>query len=239
MRSLIRALGALTGIVCLMLWAPAALRAATIGASSDTSKPSASTSYMSGLTFNITENVAVDPNAGPWHKDLVATTGTASGQDRTIMEMLTNLGGIAWSDWHEAVLTRTTINMPNDAPGFLFRQGSLSVSANYGSGPVALSEGTDYTVTPTLYSGPGSSGNNGNWEAIDITLSPARFIAPGNTLSIQKNIFEVFLDGDTWMTGEAAQIGEYPTTSGVPEPAALGVTGVALAAFISGRRRRR
>jgi hypothetical protein len=154
------------------------------------------------------------------------------------MEVLTNLGGIAWSDWHEAVLSRTEINMPNDAPGFLFRNGSLSVSANYGSGPVALVEGTDYTVVAPPYAGPAAGLNGPNWETIDITLSPARFIAPGNSLIIQKDIFEVFGDATIWMTGEAAEIGEYPTTTGVPEPATLGVVGMALgASLIAGRRR--
>jgi hypothetical protein len=230
--SRIHALAALTGMLCLI--APPA-HAATIGASSDTSKPSALTSYNGGMMFNITENVAVDANAGPWHKDLVANNGSLSGQSRTIVETLTNLGGIAWSDWHEQVLSRTDINMPNDAPGFLFRNDSLSVSADYGSGPVALSEGTDYTVVAPPYAGPAAGLNGPHWETIDIILSPARFIDVGDKLIIQKNIFEVFGDANTWMIGEAAQIGEYPTTTGVPEPAA----GLSLAAGLTLVLRRR
>jgi hypothetical protein len=236
MRSFIRAAGVVAGMVCLAI-ASAPSRAATIGASGDTSMPSASTSYNGGLTFNITENVAVDPNAGPWHKDLVANNGSNSGQNRTIMEVITNLGGVAWSDWHEQVLSRTTINQPNDAPGFLFQNGSLSVSANYGSGQVALTEGTDYTVVAPAYAGPAAGLNGPNWETIDIFLSPARYIGVGNSLIIQRDIFEVFGDANTWMTGEAATIGEYPTTTGVPEPAA----GLSFAAFalLASRLRRR
>jgi len=237
MRSFIRAAGALAGMVCLMLGAPPVLRAATIPASSDTSKPSTLSTYNIASGVNITENVALDPNAGPWLKDLVATNGSASGVDRNITEVLTNLGGVTWSDWHEQVVTRTTINMPNDSPGFLFRQNSVNVLADYGSGFVPLNEGTDYTITPTNYSGPGSSGNNGNWEAFDITLVPVRFINPGNRLQIQKQIFEVFLDADTWMTGEAARISQYPTATGVPEPMAGGA--VVMTALMTSLRRRR
>src|SRR5262249_48036129 len=151
------------------------------------SKPSQATSYprMGSGGFQVTETVALDPAFGPWQKSLVNTGpgGVASGVDLPISELLTNVGTQAWSDWHEQVLSRTTINNPNDSPGFLFRQGSLTVAANYGSGFVPLTQGVQYTLVTTPYSGPPDpTGNDSNWEAIDIFFQPGFQIAPGNTL---------------------------------------------------------
>src|SRR4051812_24290665 len=119
MQNRIRAAAALAGMVCVIIAAPS-LRGATIGASSDTGMPSQITSYSIAAGVSITEDVALNPTAGPWLKDLVAANPSASGANRNITEVLTNLGGIAWSDWHEQVVSRTTINQPNDSPGYLF-----------------------------------------------------------------------------------------------------------------------
>ena len=229
-----RALAALSAIS--ILCGTQAVNAA-IGASGDASKPSQPTSYPRTGGFQITENVALDPAFGPWQKSLVNTGGgVASGTDLPITELLTNIGNQSWSDWHEEVLSRTTINNPNDSPGFLFRQGSLTLAANYGAGFVPLTQGVQYTLVTTPYSGPPDPmGNDGNWEAINILLQPGFEIAPGNTLRIDKGIFEVLLDANPWRPDDAAVIGEFP--SAVPEPAALFVSGGLLLACV-GRRRR-
>jgi hypothetical protein len=115
----------------------------------------------------------------------------------------------------------------------LFRENSLTLSANYGAGVVPLTQGVDYTIVTT--SGPPGSGNGPDWETITIAFAPNRVIEPGDILHIEKDIFEVFGDANIWMPGEAAQIGEYPI--GVPEPG--GVMMVAIAGSAVVRRRRR
>ncbi|MGH7179849.1 MAG: PEP-CTERM sorting domain-containing protein [Tepidisphaeraceae bacterium] len=209
---------------------------AAIGASGDTSMPSTTTDhFFGGGGFNINETVFLDPTAGPWIKNLHnGGSGHASGQQVQIVELLTNTGNEPWTDWHERVVTRTTISSPNDAPGFLFNSNSLSLDADYGAGFVPLTEGVDYTVSPTFYSGPGGDpGNSNHWEAIDLFFAPGREILLGDTLQIQKTIFEVFLDGNIWQPGEIATIAEYPT----PEPSSAAVVGMSLLAFAARRRR--
>ncbi|HMB96705.1 MAG TPA: hypothetical protein VKK61_11750, partial [Tepidisphaeraceae bacterium] len=135
--------------------------------------------------------------------------------DVPITETLNNFGNVAWTDWHERVVSTTTFSGTDTEPEFLFDHNTLSLSANYGSGVVALTQGVDYTISPTVYSGPSGSGNDGNWSAVDIFFAPGFAIAPGDQLVIQKSIFEVFLNSDVWNPGESAGISEYPT----PEPA--------------------
>jgi hypothetical protein len=236
-----RALAALSAISFLSC---AQVASAAIGASGDASKPSQSTSYNrfgggggGGGNFQVVEGVALDPLAGPWQKSLVnnGPGGVASGVDVAITEILTNVGAVPWTDWHENVVSRTTIFAPNDSPGFLFRQGSLTLSADYGAGFVPLTQGTDYTLVTTPNSGPPDpSGNDANWEAIDIFFNPSANIGPGNTLRIDKSIFEVFLDGNVWQNGEAAVIAEFP--SAVPEPAAVAICAGALMAIAQRRK---
>jgi hypothetical protein len=211
-----------------------------IGASGDTSQPSTTTMYnLDGpaSSFQITENVFFSTTAGPWHKNLKNNTGQEidSGHDVPIVETLTNIGSLAWTDWHEAVTSTTMIGTQNGQPGFLFDSSSLSLSANYGLGVVPLTQGVDYTVSPTLYSGPSESGNDGNWQAIDIFFSPAAVIAPGDQLIINKDIFEVFGNADVWEPNEAAVLAEFPT---VPEPAALTISILCIAPLLARRRGR-
>ena len=224
-----------------------AARGAVIGVSFDQTKPSALTSY----TFlgsgggpasgpQITEDVAIDSAAGPWLKDLINGTGSgiASGQRRPITETLSNLGSLAWNGWRERIVSRTQVGPnPDDSPGFLFRDDSLTVSANYGAGMVVLTPGVDYTVAGTPPTGPvlGVSGNNNSWESIVITLAPNRVIETGDILQIDKEIFEVFGDADPWRPDEAARIGENPI--GVPEPGMLAIVAFAAGAMMRGRRR--
>ena len=109
--------GALTG--------PRAASAA-IAASGDASQPSAAPTVHNvsgagggGPHVTIIEDVALDFSAGPWPKDLLNNTGSgfASGQDRNISETLTNTGPLTWTDWHERIVSRTTINFPTTRRG--------------------------------------------------------------------------------------------------------------------------
>jgi hypothetical protein len=226
-----------------------AARGAVIGASGDETQPSAETVYPVGggsgsggpPNVLIVEDVALDFGAGVWMKDLVNATenGFSSGQNRSIAELLTNAGSLTWTGWHERIVTRTTGGgggggPGNDPPGFLFRENSLVLSANYGAGVVPLTQGVDYTVAPTQ--GPPGSGNGPDWETITITFAPHAVIEPGDILEIRKDIFEVFGDGNIWMPEEAARIGQFPI--GVPEPgAAVFIGGAAAGAMVRRRRR--
>jgi hypothetical protein len=119
-------------------------------------------------------------------------------------------------------------------PGFLFRENSLVLSANYGAGMVPLTQGVDYTIATT--SGPPGSGNGPDWETITITFAPNRVIETGDVLNIRKDIFEVFGDGNIWQSGEAARIGEFPI--GVPEPGTFVLVGAVAAGAMVRRRTR-
>ncbi|HEY7090717.1 MAG TPA: hypothetical protein VH518_21655 [Tepidisphaeraceae bacterium] len=226
----------------LALGASASNVRALVGASGGAG-PSADTSALiqggqNNGAVSISEDVSLDPAAGPWRKNLVNNANSrSSGEDVAIVETLTNVGNITWTDWHEHVVSTTDFGGGITGPGFLFRNDSLSLQANYGAGFVNLTQGVDYTVVPTLYSGPSSPPpmtNDGQWQAIDIFFSPARAIKPSDVLRINKSIFEVFLDGDPWRPQETAIIAEYPT----PEPAGLTIFG-AVAALAVVRRRPR
>jgi len=232
--------GTLAVVLALILSPSAPIAAAVINASDDTSQPSQSTSYdRTGGSiggFAVVEDVALNSAAGPWQTSLVnsAQSGVASGDDLPIVETFTNLGTQSWLRWHEHVASRTTISSPND-PGFLFRQGSLAVSADYGAGFVTLTQGVDYTLVAPPFPGPqGMMENGGNWESIDIIFQPLRQIASGNRLRINKDIFEVFNDSDPWRPAEAAVVSQFP--SAVPEPAG-GLICVAVALLGAGRGR--
>jgi hypothetical protein len=233
--------GALAALLALFLFPSAPITAAVINASADTSQPSQSTSYdRTGGSiggFAIVEDVALNPAAGPWQTSLVnsAQSGVGSGDDLPIAETFTNVGTQSWLRWHEHVASRTTISTTDDTPGFLFRQGSLSVAADYGAGFVTLTQGVDYTLVAPPFPGPqGMMENGGNWESIDIFFQPLRQIASGNKLRINKDIFEVFNDGDPWRPAEAAVISQFP--SAVPEPSG-GLVCVAVALLAAARRR--
>jgi len=215
---------ALVASILIVVAGAAPLARAVVGASGG-GGPNTQTSYVitggqNNGSVSISESVALNPPNGPWQKFITNNAiGRNSGEDVAITETLANIGPIPWTAWHEEVLTTTDFGGGNINKGFLFRNGSVVVSANYGSGFVPLTQGVDYTLTPTLFTGPPGSGgqtNAGNWAAFDIALSPARTISAGNTLRINTSIFEVFLDGDPWMQNEAAVVAQYP----VPEPAA-------------------
>ncbi len=233
-----RAICALVSVVFLSIVQSAA---AAVSASSDTSQLSQQTNHpfmMGG--FPITEDVAFSPIAGPWVNHLINGGGSHnSGQDVPITETLTNTGTAAWVGWHEEVRSRTDIpGGPGDEVGFLFRQGSLSVQGDYGSGFVPLVQGADYTLVPTLYSGVPEPGNNSHFEAITIFFAPGRIIESGDRLRINKQIFEVFGDADPWRPEEEALIAQFPI---VPEPSGLviGVIALIAASARSSRRGRR
>jgi hypothetical protein len=212
---------------------------ALVGASGNTSQLGVTTNHnISGGggsgTFSITESVVLDENAGPWTKNLINSSGggISSGADRTIIETLTNVGATPWLDWHESVVSRTTINNPNDSVGFLFRDNSLSLMADYGGGFIPLTEAVDYTLVVTENTGPGGPGNVGNWETIDIFFAPHAVIQTGDILEIRKDIFEVLGDADPWRPDEAAVISQFPS----PEPGSLLTCAVAVAALLKRRR---
>ena len=235
--------GILPGVGDDAITAPSTARGAVIGAGPGEILPTdpASSYPVTGgggpVHVSIVEEVALDFSAGPWLKDLVNSTanGFNSGQNRTISETLTNAGTLTWTGWHERVVTRTTVGggQPDNAPGFLFRPNSLTLSADYGAGVVPLAENVDYTVAAT--SPPPGSGGGSDWETITITFAPHAAIEPGDILNIRKDIFEVFGDADVWMPGEAARIGEYPI--GVPEPGGLAMISAAAVALVRRGRR--
>jgi hypothetical protein len=200
-----------------LLTSTAAAQVIVAASGNNNEPPTFTTHSFQGGGFQIDEAVALDGAFGPWIKELSsASSSFFSGQTVMITETLLNAGNVPWTDWHERILTRTTIQSPDDAPGFLFRENSLSLMADYGGGFVALSEGADYQLIATPFVGP-PIGINNDWEAIDIFFEPHAVIQPGDSLKIEKTIFEVFLDANVWQPGEIAQILEYPT----PEPTSL------------------
>lgn len=186
-----------------------------------------------GSGFDINEGVSLDPGAGPWIKELVnAGPSVPSGTELFINETLTNTGTIPWTDWHEEILSVTGIPGAIQVPGFLFRNGSVHLSADYGAGLVGLAEGPDYTLQTMPYNGPPIGGNNNHWQAIWIFFAPHAVIQPGDTLVIEKRIFEVFGDGNIWQSGEFAEVAQYPT----PEPTTLALGAPLLAGALLRRR---
>lgn len=233
MKRLLTAATAMLVVACLS-YTPSVF--AQVGASGNNNQPSETTSYnlsQGGDSFDITEDVVLDPGSGPWLKELVNNSGQgiASGMEKTINETLTNAGTIPWTDWHEEVISLTTIIMPDDAFGFVFPQNPINLMADYGGGFVNLVEGPDYSLIGTPYSGPGMAGNMG-YVAIDIFFAPGATIYPGDTLKIEKRIFEVFNDANIWQPGEAAVIAEYPT----PEPVSAALFAVGMLGLFARRR---
>ena len=209
--------------------------AQTIGASGNTNAPSITTDHdTQGGQFQINRDVALSDLAGPWEKLLKNNTASPffSGQTVMITETLTNTGTVPWTDWHEHVVSRTTLNQPDDSPGFLFDRTFLQLEADYGSGLVNLNLGIDFITFNDPYSGPSFGGNNNHWEAINIFFAPGKEIQPGDTLVIRKRIFEVFGDANVWEQQEIAVIAEYPT----PEPVSAALFGVAALGLLARRR---
>ena len=179
------------------------------------SAPPTVTTYTGGPNsgFTVAEAVFYDPAAGLWEKQF-QNTGDAilSGQNVAINETFTNFGLQAWTDWHEQILSTTTVNGDSNYPGFLFSAGSLSVFRD----GVALTQGTDYTlVTDQVFN---RSESDADWSTISLFFKPASDIQIGDTLQITKQIYEVFGNASVWEHGEIALVGQYPT---VPEPTSI------------------
>jgi hypothetical protein len=196
-----------------ILAAASAAKAVVIAGDNPTG-PSMGTTYQgnSGGGFSVVDNVSYNPAAGQWNKGLRLTDGTGSGTEVPINETITNAGPLAWSGWHEQVLTTTTVNNDPNYPDFLFRSGSLTVSRN----GVPLTQGADYTlVTDSFFN---RSSSDADWRSVSVLLNPASDIQVGDTLGITERIYEVFGDADIWMPDEIALVGQNPT---VPEPSSL------------------
>jgi len=184
-------------------------------------------------SFTLTAGVDQDPASGNLLKDFTQTSqgsggpnsGLSSGRDVPIDETFSNDGTETWTAWDEAVVSQTDFGGPM-GPGFLFDT-SVTVSRN----GTTLTPGVDYTLTGTTFTQFGNSG----YESLTISFSPGSQIQPSDMLRIQKNIHEVFGDGNVWTLGEAARVAEFP--SAVPEPATLGL--VAMTVLATGFRRRR
>jgi hypothetical protein len=89
---------------------------AVISASGGGGGASTTTSYNGNRIdgFVIVEEVAYDSGSGPWEKKLI-NVGSGSGNmlfsgvPAAIDETFTNAGSAAWTDWHERILSTTTI----------------------------------------------------------------------------------------------------------------------------------
>jgi PEP-CTERM motif len=184
--------------------------------------------------FVVNEDVSYSAAAGSWHKEFTNTGagGVASGFDVSLDETFNNVGELAWTDWHETVLSTTTVNDDSNYPGFLFTAGSVSVYRNGG----LLTPGAQYTLVPDVFMQPGSPENNGNWIGLTLLFGPGNQILPGDTLRVTKQIFEVFLDANVWMPDESAVVGQYPT---VPEPSTFVLAALASMGWLALRYRRR
>jgi len=201
--------------------------------------PSVSTEQEGNVNgFTIVANVLHDPSAGPWEKHLVNTGGgIESGLLVPITEVLTNIGTDAWTDWHEEIIGPFDTFGFGPATIFAFERESVNV---YRNGDL-LSEGPDYTLQFTLHPvvQPGPNPQNHaesgqHWQSVSIFFSGSNSIQPSDTLTIEKNIFETYLNGTIWMPSIEPVIAQYPT---VPEPTTL-VYFLAALAVLGGRRAR-
>ena len=90
---------------------------------------------------------------------------------------------------------------------------------------------TPSPVVATPAPGPGFDPNG--WESLVITFQPGFEIDSGDKLRIEKDIFEVFLDGNVWQPGEVAEIAQFPS---IPEPGALALIALIAPAILRRRR---
>ena len=119
-------------VVLCLLWGVNSAWAA-IGASGGGGPHTVTDRTFSGGGFTFAEEVAFDPAAGPWIKHLMVLPGSGgidSGVAVPIVEELTNVGGQAWTDWHE-VITGPIENFGfGPATVFAFERESVQVSRN-------------------------------------------------------------------------------------------------------------
>jgi len=173
--------------------------------------------------FNIAITVLHDPSAGPWLKHLINTGGgIESGLLVPITEEFTNIGTSTWTDWHEEIVGPIDSGTGfGPATAFAFERGSVRV---YRNGNL-LAQGVDYqlqfTLHPVVQPGP-NPGNHvdagQHWQSVSIFFSGANSIQPTDTLTIEKNIFETYLNGKIWTPLIEPVIAQYPT---IPEPASV------------------
>ena len=173
--------------------------------------------------FNITITALHDPSAGPWLKHLINTGGgIESGLLVPITEELRNIGTNAWTDWHEEVVGPIDDDTGfGPATSFAFERDSVNVYRN-GS---LLTQGVDYdlefTLHPVFQPGPNPMNHadaGQHWQSVSIFFSESNSIEPSDTLTIEKNIFETYLNGNIWMPSIEPVIAQYPT---IPEPASI------------------
>jgi PEP-CTERM motif len=204
--------------------------------------PSVSTDHDGNANgFAITMNVLHDPSAGPWLKHLMNTgSGIESGLLVPITEELTNIGNEAWTDWHEEIVGPVEDNTSfGPATAFAFERDSVDV---YRNGNL-LTKGPDYTLQFTLHPvvqpgpNPANHAEQGqHWQSVSIFFDASNTIQPSDTLTITKNIFETYLNGNIWSPGIVPVIAQYPT---VPEPSTFVYLAAAVAVLGQRRLRRR
>ena len=229
--------GSLALALALPISLAAAGAASALSAGPDPALPGTLTSVDgSWAGFLIGEHVAYDPASGPWVLELRnAGSGIGSGEPAQLSLALTNVGGAAWTGWSQAVLSTTTVTSSGETiVGFLLVADSLVLTRD----GTPLVEGLDYTLAPIVHTATtggtgGGSSNYGHWEAVSIVFAASGQIAPGQTLGIEQQIFEVYLDGDPWRPDDVAAIQQAPA---VPEPQAWGMLAVGLALVLLGRR---
>ena len=201
----------------------------------DPTLPSASTTTDGDATgFSVAEDVAYHAAAGPWLAGLRNTgDGIASGDAVSLSQSLANTGTLTWTEWHQTIASTTVVGSGTTIPGFLFVADSLVVRRD----GALLVEGVDYTLSVSVHTattgGMGGATNFGHWEGISILFSPSGQIAPGQTLEIEQQLFEVFLDGDPWRPHEVAELRQHAS---VPEPATWGMLALGLALVLLPRR---
>jgi hypothetical protein len=210
------------GFALLVSWASGV---SALPASPDPAMPGTTTTRDGNSAgFAVFEDVAYDPAAGPWRLELRnAGSGISSGAAVALSLALTNTGSAAWTEWDLAVASTTVTSTNLTIPGFLLVADSLVVRRN----GTALVEGVDYSATPVVHTvsdGPPGGTNFGHWEAVSILFAPSGQIAAGQTLTLELDIFEVFLDGDPWRPDDVALLEQHPS---VPEPRAWSLLGLA------------
>lgn len=215
------------GFVLFASWASGAW---ALSASPDPSLPSTvTTKDGNSAGFAVFEDVAYDPASGPWLLELRnAGSGISSGDAVPLSLTLTNTGNTAWTEWNQAVSSTTVTSGGLTIPGFLLVADSLVVRRN----GAALTAGVHYALTPTVHTasdGPPGGTNYGHWEAVSIVFTASGAIAPGETLTLEQQIFEVFLDADPWRPDDVAVLQQHPN---VPEPKAWGMLGLATILFL-------